>query len=167
MSGDHTAHSSSKDVCACCWIQAEGSGEVNSLWQLASSPKPGPQGRHICNPAGRVPDLQGRNRVPLPTRIHAQQVAWTPTVLAQMGMGGNKGHFVFLERLPKGRGEVHSQEEVENWSPPVIVNPAIGQSLSDRKAGHFRWMRAHWGQGGPPVGPGGCCCIRGVDRKAQ
>ena len=86
-----------KDVCACCWIQVEESREVNLLQLQAWSPKAGPRGRCICCPAGRVPNLQGRNREPLPSSIHAQEVTWTPTVWAEIGTRCNEGHFVFLE----------------------------------------------------------------------
>ena len=43
----------------------------------------------------------------------------------------------------------------------------LQMSLPAGKAGHFGWARTCQGQGGPLVGPGGCCCIGGADRKAQ
>ena len=89
------------DVCTCCWIWVEGSREVNSPQLLAGPPKAKFWGGHIHRPTGRVLDIQRRNWWPLPWSIHAQEVAQTPTVQAQVCTGGNEGHFVFLERPPK------------------------------------------------------------------
>ena len=100
MPGDHTAIHPLKDVCTHCWIQTEGSGEVDLPKSPVWSPKAGPQGRCTCCAAHRVPDLQRRNWGPLPSGIHAKEVAQTPTMWSWTSTGGNQGHFVFLEGLP-------------------------------------------------------------------
>ena len=89
-----------RDVCACCWIQAEGSGKVDLPQLLAWTPQAGPQGRCTSCPASGIPDLQRRNQAALPSGVHVKEVAQTPTVWAQMSTGSNPGHFVFFEGLP-------------------------------------------------------------------
>ena len=163
MSGECTAH----DVCANCWMWVEGSGEVNLLQPLAWSPKAGPWGRCICHPVGRVPDLQRRNWGPLPSSIHAQEVAQTPIMQAQMGMGGNEGHFVFPERLPKAEERWAVRRKWRTRAHKHLSILPLGQSHLERKEGHFRWMRACRGQRGLLAGPGSHCHIGGADRKAQ
>ena len=72
-----------------------------------------------------------------------------------------------LKRLPKveERGAVRRKWRMGACQDLSIL--PLQQSLPERKAGHFRWMRACWGQGGPLVGPGSHCCVGGADRKVQ
>ena len=106
-------------------------------------------------------------RRPLPPTIHAQDVAQTPPMWAQMGTRGNKGYFVFLERLSKVE---ESWAARRKWRTRVCQHSSFQpseQSLPEERTGHFGQMGVCWGQGGPLVGPDNCCHIGGMDRKAQ
>ena len=82
-----------------------------------------------------------------------------------MGVRGHKGHFVFLKGLPKVEERWAARRKWRTGTHQHLSTLPLGQSLPERKAGHFRQMRAHQGQGGPSVGLGSCPCIGGTDVK--
>ena len=107
-------------------------------------------------------NIQGRNWGPLPASIHAQEIAWTPTVWAIKSTRDNRRHCVFLEWLPKvEKGEAVRRRR---WRTGVCQHSSL-LPLQLRKVGHFGGARTHQGQGGPLAGPGSCCHTGAIHRK--
>ena len=152
-------HHPSRDVCTCCWVRMERSRKADLLRSLARSSKAEPWGGCSCHPACGVLDFLGGD---LDLFHEVYMLKRLPSCHSCMGQKGWKrppetfcppwgatyggGEVLLSWRRTKGGLPCsNSMAQLPHW----IL-------LSDPRKGLLTWWSPLGGQGGTPVGIGGC-----------
>ena len=155
------------DVCTCHWIWAEGSREVNLLHSPPGLPK-------LDSKADvSAVQLVGYQMSSKETG-HLYCQVYALKRLPRPPQCGLKRAQEILRDIVSSLKDCLWQEERgavrrkwRNGACQHSSNLPLQPSLPERKVGHFGEARTCWGQGGPSVCPGSCCCAEGMHRKAH